>query len=201
MIENSTSASPAVAVRPRVFATQIPNRSGSAVASDGYTRDKAPSVLARKRSYASFARSRTSSPGGSWPVETYGVLTAGSVVITEAFFRQFPRPAAGGARLRPQHLLIRRKAWPRYSIRVTYRRPARRSSTLDVGPSPLLVGGQVAGDDVRQLSPSPKSCWACRMFGRAATACSKASTVSRSPVRMVAKTSASKVRPRALASR
>jgi hypothetical protein len=77
MIENSMSASPAVAVRPWVFATQIPNLSGSTVARDGYTCDNSPSVLSMKRSYASFTRSLTRSDGGRCPVETYGAPTTG----------------------------------------------------------------------------------------------------------------------------
>ena len=38
------------AVRPRVFATQMPNLSGSTAASAGYTCETSPSALARTRS-------------------------------------------------------------------------------------------------------------------------------------------------------
>ena len=78
MIENSTSASPAAAVRPRVFDTHMPKRSGSTVASDGYTWDTSPSLLVAKRWKDSSTRRRTCSSGGRSPVETYGAYTSGS---------------------------------------------------------------------------------------------------------------------------
>ena len=65
----------------------------------------------------------------------------------------------------------------------------------------LLVGGQVGGDDAQKVVGFAEEPLSFPDVGMAATVCSNASTVARSPPRIVTKTRASKVRPRALASR
>ena len=61
----------------------------------------------------------------------------------------------------------------------------------------LLEGREIAGDDAQQVVGIAEEPLCLQDVGEASTACSKASTVSRSASRMVTKTSASKVRPSA----
>jgi len=81
------------------------------------------------------------------------------------------------------------------------------AEALDAGESgealvvELLEGGEVCGDDAQEVVGLTEEPLGLPDVGDGGDGLSKSWTVSRSPLRMVAKTRASNVRPRALASR